>query len=235
MENIRKANFSGSWYPDSVIEINNQLRKWENQLDDAPSNIISGIVPHASWFFSGLFAYDVIRRIRSDIETIIVLGGHLSQDYPVLFYNEDFLETPCGNIEIDKDLSRLILKNIKSAVDRAPDNTIELQLPIIKTLFEKARVVPLRVPAGRAALDVAGQLVKSVEETGRNIAVIASTDLTHYGSNYGFIPAGSLDNPIEWVRKSDLKIIDSMINMCPEDILSLAVSDHSACSAGAAA
>ena len=93
----------------------------------------------------------------------------------------------------------------------------------------------MRVPSGIDSLRIVDHIIQISEVLGRKTAFIGSTDLTHYGRTYGFIPEDSRLDPVNWVKESDMKILDSMVNMDSRRILKLADQDHSACSAGAAA
>ena len=235
MSRVRNAYFSGSWYPGSASEVYAQLDKWEEKLDSFEGEIISGIVPHAGWFFSGMFAYDVIRRIDRSTEVLVVLGGHLPEVSPFLFYDEDYIETPCGNLEIERSFISHFSKELLCEKDTRPDNTIEVQLPMIKALFKNIKIVPVRVPAGRTCLELVHLLEDFALSQKISLSFLGSTDLTHYGPNYNFIPEDSLKDPLSWVKQSDKKILEAMVNLKPLSILEEAALNQSACSAGAAA
>ena len=66
--------------------------------------------------------------------------------------------------------------------------------------------------------------------------VAGSTDLTHYGPNYGFLPEGLGDRALQWVRTvNDRRIIDSMLALDTAGAIEKALKERSACSAGGAA
>jgi hypothetical protein len=66
--------------------------------------------------------------------------------------------------------------------------------------------------------------------------VIGSTDLTHYGYNYGFVTKGTGSQALDWVRnENDRRVIDSMLAMDPEKVIAEGLSNQNACCAGAAA
>jgi AmmeMemoRadiSam system protein B len=67
------------------------------------------------------------------------------------------------------------------------------------------------------------------------VAVIGSTDLTHYGPNYGFTPQGTGPAALAWVREhNDRRLLDNLLALQHERTLELARRERSACSAGAA-
>jgi len=235
MDTLRKAYFSGSWYPGSDSEVRKQLEKWNSRLPVFDKEIHSGIVPHAGWYFSGEMAFDVIRRFPKDLDLLVVLGGHLPERSPFFYIDEDLWETPCGNLPVDHSLLESMESSINLKADRNPDNTIEVQLPIIRALLGDISIVPVRVPAGSECLTLISSILKATSKHNLKTAVLGSTDLTHYGLNYDYTPYESKEDPVKWVEESDRKILQSMIDVDSEKILSRAKSDHSACSAGAAA
>ncbi len=116
------------------------------------------------------------------------------------------------------------------------DNTIELQLPFIKYFFEDARIIPIGVPPRETSLAIGRTAAMLSEESGLRIKVVGSTDLTHYGRNYGFLPEGSGPAAVDWVRnENDRRMIDLMLAMDPEQVIKEALAQQNACCSGAAA
>jgi AmmeMemoRadiSam system protein B len=69
-----------------------------------------------------------------------------------------------------------------------------------------------------------------------SLIAIGSTDLTHYGPNYGFLTKGIGPSAVEWVKKeNDKGFIDRALKMDTEGLLKHAEENDSACSPGAAA
>jgi len=68
------------------------------------------------------------------------------------------------------------------------------------------------------------------------VKVIGSTDLTHYGYNYGFTSKGTGKEAVDWVRnENDRRVIDAMLALEPEQVIAEARANQNACCAGAAA
>lgn len=235
MDRLRKAFFSGSWYPGNAAEVKKQLNKWELSLSPFEENICSGIVPHAGWFFSGMIAYDVIRRFSPELDILFILGGHLPENGPFLCSEESSYETPCGNLSIHCEALNYLKEKHAFQIENSPDNTVEVQLPFIRSLLGELPIVPIRVPAGSLSLEIVESIVAFSTKKNLKTAVLGSTDLTHYGQNYSFNPENSKSNPLEWVKDSDGKILQAMIDINPGKILEYAKENKSACSAGAAA
>jgi AmmeMemoRadiSam system protein B len=164
----------------------------------------------------------------------VVIGGHLPGGYPPLFAEEEGVETPLGVLPIDGEFRDLLRKALGGRPDSFRDNTVEVQLPMVKFFFPGAKLLALRLPAEVASFDAGREIAKIGASLGRKLAVLGSTDLTHYGYNYDFCPRGQGKGALEWVRTvNDRAFIAGVIAGDPREVLSRAEGDRSACSAGA--
>ncbi|MGD2269057.1 MAG: AmmeMemoRadiSam system protein B [Desulfobacterales bacterium] len=242
---LRKANFAGSWYPGRAQECEREILSFlEDRNIPSPSskNLIGGIVPHAGWYFSGSIACNVIRSLRDDVipDVIVIFGMHLHENSPRFIMKEGAWQTPFGELKIADDLSGKLIKKFsftfETAENYSRDNTIELQLPFIKYFFKNVKVVTIGVPPAKESLMVGEAVAEIAAELGLKLKVIGSTDLTHYGYNYGFVAKGTGSSAVEWVRNTnDRRIIDAMLGMEPATVIDEAKANQNACCAGAAA
>jgi AmmeMemoRadiSam system protein B len=149
-------------------------------------------------------------------------------------------ETPLGNLEVDEALASELAKSF-SFVEETPflhgaDNTIELQLPIIKYFFPNTRILPLGVAPRDEALEIGEKVAQLVREKRVEALVIGSTDLTHYGPNYGFTPKGAGEEAVRWVKgENDKRITELMVRMDASGMLAEGRASQNACCVGAAA
>jgi len=193
-------------------------------------------VPHAGWAYSGRLAFKTLRMLNNDCDVVAVIGGHMMAGSGVVAAFEDEIETPLGSLVVAKDLLESLKRQIQVEPDKRPDNTVEIQLPMIKYLFPEATTIWLRVGAGEESMDLGRSLAGAAAESGVKICVAGSTDLTHYGPDYGFTPAGYGGDSYEWARKvNDAGIIQKMVEMNPRAVLEWGNVKKAACSAGAAA
>jgi len=241
----RKSTLAGSWYPGTAAgcekEINQYLKD-ESLHDKSGGSPIGGIVPHAGWYFSGKLACHVIHRLVEEEppDVVVVFGMHLHPGSPFHIMAEGEWETPLGNLRIEEDLAGELVRRfdfqIETASTCAQDNTIELQLPFIKYFFQEAKIVPIGVPPVEKSLEIGKAVAKAAGQLGLKTAVLGSTDLTHYGVNYGYQPKGSGAAAIDWARnENDRRVIDAMTAMNPVMVLDEALANRNACCAGAAA
>ncbi|MBW2367312.1 MAG: AmmeMemoRadiSam system protein B [Deltaproteobacteria bacterium] len=242
---IRKTLFAGSWYPADATscewEINKFLKE-DSHFGTDENACIGGIVPHAGWFYSGAIACQVIRRLalKPPPDVILIFGMHLASGSPNYIMTNGAWETPFGDLVIDSDLARELTKRfafqVETTTEFKSDNTIELQLPFIKYFFNSVKIVPIGVPPDHSSIELAKSAADAATRLGLQVRVIGSTDLTHYGRNYGFMPKGTGSSAVDWVRdKNDRQVIDAILAMDPEKVLTNAAANNNACCAGAAA
>jgi len=246
MKRVRRASFSGSWYPANASDCEKEIHAFLKEPRFQPVQdvgYIGGIVPHAGWYFSGSLACRVISALSGPKEkqpdVIAIFGMHMHPHSTPCIMTEGAWETPFGDIEIDSALSVPLAQkysfNIETTSRFTPDNTIELQLPFIKYFFPDSRLIPIGVPPAAKALEIAKALAKTARDSDIALKAVGSTDLTHYGSNYGFAPAGADKNAVDWVRdENDKKAIDRMLAMDPEGLIAEGLGSGNACCSGAA-
>jgi AmmeMemoRadiSam system protein B len=148
--------------------------------------------------------------------------------------------TPLGDLEIDHELAERLTSEFRFHVETTsryePDNTIELQLPLIKYFFPDARILPVGVPPTLNSLKIGQRVAQLSVEMGRETIVLGSTDLTHYGYNYGYTPRGVGEEAVNWVKnENDKRVVDLMLAMDAEGVVEESLKNHNACCSGAAA
>jgi AmmeMemoRadiSam system protein B len=225
----REASLPRGWYPREKNEISHFLSEFAGNSEN---RALAAVAPHAGWFYSGKIAARAVSSLRGDIDTLVIIGGHLPAGYPALFALEDAVSTPLGVMPIDTGLRSALMREIGGQEDRYRDNTVEVLLPMAHYFFPDARLLWVRLPADLSAYE-AGKTLSAIS-VGRSIAVIASTDLTHYGPNYDYAPKGCGWKALDWVREvNDRNFIQAVESGDPAAVLERAQADYSSCSAGA--
>jgi hypothetical protein len=242
---IRNADFAGSWYPGKESDCRHEIEEFSKAGIPCPSSgkeMIGGIVPHAGWFYSGRIACNVIKCLKngSTPETMVIFGRHLHPGSDNFIMKEGLWTTPLGELEIDHDLAEKLISefsfNVETASRYDQDNTIELQLPFIKYFFPDIKIVPIGVPPTVASLKIGERVAELSEMMGKKIFILGSTDLTHYGHNYGYTPKGAGEEAVDWVKnENDKKVVDLMLAMDAEGVIEESLRNHNACCSGAAA
>ena len=243
--NVRRAMFAGSWYPSSAADCEREIAGFLAEAENfqhPERRLVGGIVPHAGWYFSGGIACNVINLLkdREPPDVIAVFGMHLHPGSSCYMMPEGAWETPFGEIPVEEKLAGELAKKFSFKLETpdrfAQDNTVELQLPFIRYFFPDAKIVAMGVPPNKSSLQIGKALVDIAGQIGVAVKVIGSTDLTHYGYNYGFTSKGTGKRALDWVRnENDRRVIDAMLALEPENVLVEALANQNACCAGAAA
>lgn len=243
--NVRKAMFAGNWYPSSAAECEREIVGFlaEGRAIKAPDRkLLGGIVPHAGWYFSGGIACNVIHFLKDPEppDVMVVFGMHLHPGSSCYMMPEGAWETPFGQIPVEEKLAGELAEKFSFSLETpdrfAQDNTVELQLPFIKYFFPDTKIVAMGVPPNKSSLRIGRAVADIARQTGLKAKVIGSTDLTHYGYNYGFTSKGTGKKALDWVRnENDRRVINAMLALEPENVIDEALANQNACCSGAAA
>jgi AmmeMemoRadiSam system protein B len=226
--NLRESSLPAGWYPHNPDEISRFLSGMNR------GSARAAIAPHAGWRFSGKIAAAATASLTQNAETLVVIGGHLPAGYPALFAMEDAVSTPLGNMTLHAALRAALIKELDGHEDGFPDNTVEVLLPMARHFFPNASLLWLRLPAEKSSFDAGKAVAAAADKLGCAVAVLGSTDLTHYGPNYGFTPQGTGPQALRWMRDTnDRRFIDAVLSGDPAAVLERAEKDRSSCSAGA--
>ena len=238
---------AGQFYPGSGDECVDEIKQC---LEEAPLNmplpekIVAGIVPHAGWTFSGSTAAIVFAAIKHQhpvVDTFVIFGAvHRYSSRTPAVYDKGVWVTPLGEIAIDEELAGAVIESKTAISDRNAhdsEHSMEVQVPFIQYLFPKARILPILTPPVAQAIQL-GEIVASIIsiDNERKIVCLGSTDLTHYGPGYGFVPMGTGKDALKWAMDvNDRQFIDYSLKMQPDKMLESANENYNACGAGAAA
>jgi hypothetical protein len=235
--------FAGDWYPAGRAACERRiLDYWSEPLptDLGPARL--GVVPHAGWAFSGRLAARVFQALAppEEVALVIVMGGHLREGDPVVAMVEGSWETPFGPFALHSGF-RAGLEALPGVVFESErrhhrDNSTELQLPFAKLKYPRAELLALRAPPSGVALELGRRLGDYLERTGLAAVAVASTDLTHYGPDYGFEPRGRGSAALAWVSgENDPAFQAAVATGRGLQVLESAAGRQNACSAGAVA
>ncbi len=241
---LRRADLAGAWYPGTRSDCVGAIEEMSNACLPCPEdekNGVGGIVPHAGWAYSGQIACNVIKCLaqKSPPDTCLIFGRHLHPGSPNYIMAEGRWNTPLGELEIDSTVAEALTEEFSFTVETSsryePDNTIELQLPFIKYFFPSTKILPMGLPPRMESLTIAARTAQITVNKGRRAIVLGSTDLTHYGRNYGFAPKGMGEEAVQWVKnENDKRVVDLMVKMDEAGIIREALENQNACCSGAA-
>ena len=240
---IRPAYLAGAWYPASDSACRTEI---EGFLTGAPP--FSGdwralIGPHAGWRYSGAVAartYQSLAQSQPKADLVVVFGSHRGPHGPDTVFLEEAWDTPLGAApnaqNLAAEISRSLALREEPAQSSRPDNGVELHLPMVRYFFPEAQIVMVGV-AARVEAEELGKKVGSIcQQAGHDAVFVGSTDLTHYGPDYGFVPQGTGPEAVAWVRdQNDAAYLQQVLGGDISGSVQHALDHQSACCPGAVA
>jgi len=216
---MREAVVSGSFYEEYPVSLREQIKSCflskfgPGKLPGKATKETAGVIcPHAGYVYSGPCAAHSYKAVaESKKPDLFILLGLSHSGYGSCVSLDDW-KTPLGIAKIDKEFGKLLVKNglEQNEMAHEEEHSIEVQIPFLQYVLEDFKFVPIIISDYAAA----NAVKKAVEQSGKKVMFIASSDFTHYGSNYGYAPFKTdvknkmheLDaGAIEQIRKIDAK------------------------------
>ncbi len=226
----RKPLVAGQFYSDFDVELEEQIKgsfisiHGPGKLPGKRERkaIKGAIVPHAGYMFSGPAAAFSFKEIaESDFpELYILLGNSHSYAGDSCSCSLDW-STPFGVIRTDRDFIG-VLRNkglIENNRAHGREHSIEVQLPFLQ-FVSKDRLDNLKIAAIMITEDyeeAAEKISRAMKEYGKKAVIICSSDFTHYGISYGYIPFVS--GVKEKLKNLDMGAIRFIEDMDPSGFL----------------
>lgn len=184
----RKAYVAGQFYPGVGARLREVIAGFAPPAQPK-KKAIAVVSPHAGYIYSGPVAGEVFAT--TVLPPVFVILGPAHREIGPLFaiQSRGSWETPLGETPIDGALAALIAAGCPQVVEderaHALEHSLEVQLPFIQYFRPDAVIVPICVSAaaGFASIEsLGGALAGAVRADGREILIVASTDMSHYVS-----------------------------------------------------
>ena len=200
------------FYPSTRAELNDQLNDLFSSDVEDYSNALGVIVPHAGYVFSGKTAaltFKSVKNAMKDKKIFVSCPNHTGLGHPIALSNQDW-QTPLGIVRHDKIISELEGQLIKADnIAHVEEHAIEVQLPFLQYLIKDFTFIPLCLQL--VPFDIIEKISKTiVKKLGKKAFYVASSDFTHYGPNYGYMPR---NGTVKENRKYVIKIEDRLIEL----------------------
>ncbi len=208
MEGLRKSILAGSWYPADPDILRRDIEKYIRNVPDQEleGDIVSIIVPHAGYTYSGqvaAYAYKLIQGKNYDA-VIIVGPSHRVAFRVISIYSQGAFETPLDVTPIDERIAAEMKHINKIIVDypaaHAQEHSLEIQLPFLQSVLGRFSFIPLIMGDQSAAICRELASVISQVAEGRRILIVASSDLSHF---HNYQKAKELDEIVLKEIKND--------------------------------
>lgn len=210
--------------------------------DDLPQPLRGAALPHAGWMYSGRVAAHTLDCFHAapPPDVAIIFGAVHTAVPEHAIYPEGIWETPLGNIKVDKECAAAVLVAAGDTLRADPEahrheHSIEVLTPMVKHFFPDASIVPVMVLPTPTATRIGAAAAEAVIRLGRQAVYLASSDLTHYGAQFGMTPAGTGPKAKDWMEQNDRRLIDKLCHDTGKAVLNEALANRNACGAGALA
>ena len=204
---------------------------------------IGGIVPHAGWMYSGAVAGGAMSAIAAaTTPDLVVIFGAIHTPIPVqsgVLGSYTQWSVPTGESAVQVDIERKLREkgNLFIVDDRlhAMEHAIEVNVPLIQLTWPGVPIVPIETPVLEVAELIGRKTAQAVAEAGLKAVYLASSDFTHYGTNYGFKPAGTGPQAMQWAKDNDRRLLNLITGWQTQKVIPEVRQHHNACGAGAIA
>jgi AmmeMemoRadiSam system protein B len=222
MERTHKPPTCGRWYPDDAAELHDLLaRTFETSQARIRSRLPPGaaayVVPHAAPMYSGVVAAAAYRSIAACPPRFLIIAGFSHSGGPdgVSIPDVDSYRIPSGAIAVQSEMARELAGCEPFHLQpesRLCDHSVEIQLPFVGFAFEHMPVLPLYVGRlSRAQRFSAGRRIASL--LGENAVLIASSDCTHFGRGFGYLPCAPDRQAPDYVRDLDRRLFATLATL----------------------
>lgn len=177
---MRSPATAGKFYPGNSRELRQTVEKF---LQDASVETTAPgvLAPHAGYPYSGACAGYSYQAIEP-AETYVILGPCHNTPTSVPAASTQDWSTPLGELSVDREFVDELREVTVDETPHRGEHSIEVQLPFLQYRFDDFEIVPIAIgPIDLEGTErLAADIDRVAEATGRDVSVVASSDLNHY-------------------------------------------------------
>jgi hypothetical protein len=186
---------AGSWYPDDAQELTTQIDLFlQNASGEPLSGVQALLLPHAGYQYSGQTAAYALRAVTGTRYGRVVVMGP-SHRLPMrnaasVPTGYTHYATPMGEVPLDLEFIAALRDHDEFQGPSDADlreHSVQIELPLLQKVLGTFQFVPIVVgQVDAASARRMGQILVGLVD--KATLVVASSDFTHYGPNYDFVP-----------------------------------------------
>lgn len=195
MKNIMASPLSGQWFAASESGLRDDLSERLRGINPIrKQNICAAVVPHAGFRFSGAVAAGVYLHIDpKSIKRVVIMGPshYVSMPNQVSIPDVTHFRTPLGDLSADTTFVGLLRKLpfvISEPRAHLREHSDQIQLPLIQYCLSPKIPVVCMVCGQFDSKHLVEAATAMRELLDEGTLFVASSDFTHYGANYGYLP-----------------------------------------------
>ena len=184
---IRRPAVAGTFYPASSEELYSMIARMIPPI--AEKRKAKGVIaPHAGYIYSGRTAAKVFASVEIPDTVIIMAPNHTGMGKAAALWPSGEWEIPGARVPVNSELASLILENSRVIEEdyqaHLYEHAAEVEVPFLYYLNRNITIVPI-VPYPLPydyCVEIGTAIVKSIKEYGKEVLIVASSDMTHYES-----------------------------------------------------
>jgi len=196
IKKVMLSPLAGQWYPATEQGLRDDIAERCRDLNYLirKGDVCAAVVPHAGYRFSGRVAGGVYLRIDpKKIKRVVVMGPshYVAMSNRISVPDATHFRTPLGDLAVDTafvaELRKLPFVTHEPAAHQR-EHSDQIQLPLIQACLAPNIPVVCVIcgPFDAQHLVPAAEAFRQLLDTGT--LVVASSDFTHYGASYGYVP-----------------------------------------------
>lgn len=207
---LRPAVVAGRFYPAEESRLRGYLKGLSRPVH--PMAALGVLAPHAGYIYSGRAAGETLGAVRIP-DTVLLLGpNHTGRGTPASIMGSGAWRTPLGDVAIDAALAGALKAACPQLVEdhtaHDQEHSLEVMLPFLQYANPAVTIVPIAFMLRSAkTIEEVGRCVgRTLKEYGREVLIVASSDMTHYES-------------AEEAREKDMAALERIVALDPAGLL----------------
>jgi AmmeMemoRadiSam system protein B/AmmeMemoRadiSam system protein A len=222
VKDVMRSTLAGTWYNADPAALRTEIAGYFEQVKiDPRDDVIGLILPHAGYKYSGRTAAHAIKSLGRSYTRVVVIGPthHLPMEEMLSVPRATHYQSPLGEIPLDVEfIGRLLTYPIFQDVPSAhtDEHSVQIEVPLLQYKLGEFKLVP--IVAGQCTYETVAQAGKILAGLiDKDTLVVASSDFTHYGPQYEYVPFTS-DIP-ENLKKLDMGMFEFITKKDPRGLL----------------
>ena len=217
VKKVMVSPLAGQWFPANERALREEIaERCQGLVVVRKKNVCAAVVPHAGYRYSGRVAAGVYMRIDpTRFERVIVMGPshYVGMHNQISIADATHFATPLGELRVDTEfVARLRKLPFVTCHPEAHtrEHSDQIQLPLIQACLSTNLPVVCMVCGQFDATNLLAAAASFKTLLDDRTLLVASSDFTHYGANYGYVPFNK--DVVKNLETLDLGIFDLFAN-----------------------
>ncbi len=154
----------------------------------AKQKALAVISPHAGYIYSGAVAGETFAAVEIPQDIVVMGPNHHGYGAPVALMNKGAWNMPLGEVKINSVLAHSLLAQTTlietDTLAHRFEHSLEVQVPFLQYFRPDLTLTPMVIShlSFKSCRIVGEALAAAIEQYGKTVLIVASSDMTHYES-----------------------------------------------------